>query len=99
MFRYGISPALEKLPESQPVILRSSIKELCLLVKKTGYDILKPHVRDLKRYNTEKNHIIAKQHGLSICAITNRLYRLGFSPLKSIVNAVGIGCQNKFNRE
>ena len=71
MFRYGISAALEELPETQPVTLRGSIEYLCRFAKETGYDALELHVRDPKRYDAKKIRSTAEQYGLSICAVTN----------------------------
>jgi len=78
MFRYGVSAALEELPETQPVTLRGSIEYLCSFAKKTGYDALELHVRDPKRYDAKKIRATAEQHGLSICAVTNGMeYTVG----------------------
>ena len=71
MFRYGVSAALEELPESQPVTLRGSIEDLCRFAKETGYDALELHVRDPKRYDAKKIRSTAEQYGLSICAAAN----------------------------
>jgi sugar phosphate isomerase/epimerase len=78
MFQYGVSAALEELPESQPVTLRGPIEELCRLAKETGYDALELHVRDPKRYNPKEIRAVAEKHGLSICAAANGMeYTLG----------------------
>ena len=71
MFRYGISAALEELPESQPVTLRGPIEELCRFAKETGYDALELHIREPKRYDTGKIRAAAERYGLSICAAAN----------------------------
>ncbi|MCL2374668.1 MAG: sugar phosphate isomerase/epimerase [Treponema sp.] len=71
MFRYGISAALEELPESQPVTLRGSIEELCQIAKETGYDALELHVRDPKHYDAGMIRATADRYGLSICATAN----------------------------
>ena len=78
MFKYGISAALEELPETQPVTLRGPIEYLCEFAKKAGYDALELHVRDPKRYDTKKIRSAAEQFGLSICAVANGMeYTVG----------------------
>ena len=78
MFQYGISAALEELPETQPVTLRGPIEELCRLAKEIGYDALELHVRDPKRYDAKKIRSVAEQHGLAICAAANGMeYTVG----------------------
>jgi sugar phosphate isomerase/epimerase len=78
MFKYGISAAMEELPESQPVTLRGSIEELCRLAVEIGYDALELHVREPKRYDAEKIRSTAERHRLSICAVTNGMeYTVG----------------------
>ena len=78
MFRYGVSAALEELPESQPVTLRGPIEALCETAKKIGYDALELHVRDPKRYDAKKIRSVADQYGLAICAAANGMeYTLG----------------------
>jgi sugar phosphate isomerase/epimerase len=71
MFHYGVSAALEMLPESQPVTLRGSIEELCQLAKEIGYDALELHIRDPKRYDVEEIRAVTGRYGLSICAAAN----------------------------
>ena len=71
MFRYGISCALEDLPESQPVTLRGRIDEVCRIAKKIGYDAIELHIREPARYNTAEILEIAGDHGLVICAVAN----------------------------
>jgi len=68
MFRYGVSAALEELPESQPVTLRGPIEALCKTAKETGYDALELHIREPKRYDAKKIRSVADDYGLSICA-------------------------------
>ena len=78
MFLYGISAALEELPESQPVTLRGSIEAVCKTAKETGYDALELHIRDPNRYDAKKIRSVAEQHGLSICAAANGMeYTVG----------------------
>ncbi|MDR1177011.1 MAG: sugar phosphate isomerase/epimerase [Treponema sp.] len=78
MFYYGVSAALEKLPESQPVTLRGSIGELCAIAQNTGYNALELHVRDPKRYDPKEIRETARSHGLSICATANGMeYSVG----------------------
>jgi sugar phosphate isomerase/epimerase len=78
MFYYGVSAALEKLPESQPVTLRGSIGELCALAQDIGYNALELHVRDPKRYDPKEIRETARSHGLSICATANGMeYSVG----------------------
>jgi sugar phosphate isomerase/epimerase len=78
MFQYGVSAALEELPESQPVNLRGPIEELCRLAKGIGYDALELHIREPKRYDAKKIRTVAEQHGLSICAVaTGMEYTVG----------------------
>jgi sugar phosphate isomerase/epimerase len=78
MFRYGVSAALEALPESQPVTLRGPIEELCRLAKEIGYDALELHVRDPKRCDTKEIRAAAEAYGLSICAAANGMeYTVG----------------------
>ncbi|MCL2381021.1 MAG: sugar phosphate isomerase/epimerase [Treponema sp.] len=78
MFRYGVSAALEELPESQPVTLRGPIEEICPLAKKAGYDAVELHLREPKRYDAERIRLVAGQHGLSICAVaTGMEYTVG----------------------
>jgi sugar phosphate isomerase/epimerase len=78
VFQYGVSAALEELPEFQPVTLRGPIGELCRLAKETGYDALELHVRDPKRYNPKEIRAAAEGYGLSICAAANGMeYTLG----------------------
>jgi len=78
LFKYGISAALEELPESQPVTLRGSIEELCRIAKEIGYDALELHIRDPKRYDAKKIRSVAGQYGLSICAAANGMeYTVG----------------------
>jgi len=78
MFYYGISAALEELPESQPVTLRGSIEELCQFARETGYDALELHIRDPKRYDAKNIRAVVEQHGLSICATANGMeYTIG----------------------
>ena len=71
MFLYGISAALEDLPESQPVTLRGPIEAICKTAKETGYDALELHIREPRRYDAKKIRAVAGQHGLSICAAAN----------------------------
>ena len=78
MFRYGISAALEELPETQPVTLRGPIEELCKTAKGIGYDALELHIREPKRYNAKKIRSVTEQYGLSICATANGMeYTVG----------------------
>ena len=78
MFLYGVSAALEELPESQPVTLRGPIEAICKTAKEIGYDALELHVRDPKRYDAEEIRTVAGQYGLSICATANGMeYTLG----------------------
>jgi len=71
MFRYGVSAALEELPESQPVTLRGPIEALCKTAKEIGYDALELHIREPKRYDGKKIRSVAEGYGLSICAEAN----------------------------
>jgi len=78
MFQYGISAALEELPETQPVTLRGSIEELCRFARETGYDALELHIREPKRYDAQKIRAVVEQYGLSICATANGMeYTVG----------------------
>ena len=71
MFKYGVSAALEELPESQPVTLRGSIEDLCRIAKEIGYDALELHIREPGRYNAKEIRSVAGQYGLEICAEAN----------------------------
>ena len=71
MFQYGISAALEELPESQPVTLRGSIESLCRTAKETGYDALELHILEPKRYDAKKIRSTVERYGLSVCAAAN----------------------------
>ena len=78
MFRYGVSAALEELPETQPVTLRGPVEEICRMAKETGYDALELHIREPSRYDAKKIRSVADQYGLSICAAANGMeYTLG----------------------
>ena len=78
MFLYGVSAALEELPESQPVTLRGPIEALCKTAKEIGYDALELHIRDPRRYDAKKIRSVADRYGLPICAAANGMeYTLG----------------------
>jgi len=78
MFQYGISAALEELPESQPVTLRGSIESVCQTAKEAGYDAVELHIRDPKRYNAKEIRSVADKYGLAICAAANGMeYTVG----------------------
>ena len=78
MFKYGVSAALEELPETQPVTLRGPIEELCRFAKETGYDALELHIREPKRYDAKKIRSVAQQYGIRICAAANGMeYTVG----------------------
>lgn len=78
MFRYGVSAALEELPETQPVTLRGSIDNICRQAKEIGYNALELHIRDPKRYNAKEIRKTADSYGLPICAVANGMeYTVG----------------------
>ena len=78
MFKYGITCALEELPQTQPVALRGSIDEVCKLAKNIGYDAVELHIREPKRYNVEEIRRTVNDHGLTVCALANGMeYTIG----------------------
>ena len=71
MFLFGVSAAMEPLPDTQPVTLRGSIEEVCAVAKDSGYDALELHVRDPKRYDPEAIRTVTERFGLPVCAVAN----------------------------
>lgn len=78
MFRYGISAALEPLPQTQPVTLRGDIETLCRQASEIGYDALELHVREPGRYDPAQIRETARKFNLEISAVANGMeYTVG----------------------
>jgi D-psicose/D-tagatose/L-ribulose 3-epimerase len=71
MFQYGVSAALQELPESQPVTLRGDIGAVCAQAAGIGYNAVELHIREPARYDPLSIRRVAEAHGLTICAVAN----------------------------
>lgn len=69
MYRYGISCALEALPEQQPTILRGDIFYVIKTAAEIGYDAIELFIRDPKQYSARLLKKVADDEGLAFCGI------------------------------
>ena len=96
MFRYGISAAMEELPQLQPVTLRGDIETICRQAREIGYDAIELHVRDPRRYDPVRIGKVAGDHGLEVCAVANGMeYTVGGLCL---IGADAAACAAAFDR-
>ena len=68
-FQYGISCALEPLPQRQPVILRGDIAHVAKEVRRAGYDAIELFIRNPGQYDARTLLAAAGDQGLRFCAI------------------------------
>ena len=69
MFQYGLSCALEALPERQPVVLRGSIEEVAQGAKEAGYRAVELHIKNPAQYDPNRLMRAIQNEGMRYCGI------------------------------